>query len=89
MAVPFYVPDEDRENDSSSQPQSNTTSATQTPLQSPTNEHLVQMFLDLMSLYHAGKFSLVCSVSVAQILQGQFPKSMSVWFCWTIYCRFL
>lgn len=53
MAVPFYVPDEDRENGSSSQPQSTTTSATQTPLQSPTNEHLVQVFYEALSLYSA------------------------------------
>ncbi|XP_037040268.1 uncharacterized protein LOC119077191 [Bradysia coprophila] len=53
MAVPFYVPDEERENGSSSQPQSTTTSATQTPLQSPTNEHLVQVFYEALSLYSA------------------------------------
>lgn len=53
MAVPFYVPDEERENGSSSQSQSTTTSATQTPLQSPTNEHLVQVFYEALSLYSA------------------------------------
>lgn len=53
MAVPFYVPDEERVNGSSSQPQSTTTSATQTPLQSPTNEHLVQVFYEALSLYSA------------------------------------
>lgn len=53
MAVPFYVPDEERENGSASQPQSTTTSATQTPLQSPTNEHLVQVFYEALSLYSA------------------------------------
>lgn len=51
MAVPFHVPDEPE--NGSSQPQSTTTSATQTPPQSPTNDHLVRVFYEALSLYSA------------------------------------
>lgn len=51
MAVPFHVPDEPE--NGSPQPQSTTTSATQTPPQSPTNDHLVRVFYEALSLYSA------------------------------------
>lgn len=71
MAVPFYVPD-DRENGSSSQPHSTTTSATQTPLQSPTNEHLVQVFYEALSLY-----------SASLVLRKYIKFSFFFWVCFS------
>ncbi|KAG4065414.1 hypothetical protein HA402_002812 [Bradysia odoriphaga] len=53
MAVPFYLPDEEHKNSSSSQPQSTTKSATPTPPQSLTNEHLVQALYEALSMYSA------------------------------------
>ncbi|XP_055696542.1 cell death protein hid [Lutzomyia longipalpis] len=55
MARPFYVPEDDQEQQGSSQPPSGSSSVTQSPLQSPlmvNNEHLVQAFCE--ALYRIG-----------------------------------
>lgn len=73
MAVPFYVPDHDDGNDgtssSSSQSPNTTSSATQTPLQSPVNgEHLVMAFCE--ALYR-------CSINGSPVFQFPPPPSPS------------
>ncbi|KAG4065397.1 hypothetical protein HA402_002795 [Bradysia odoriphaga] len=58
MAVPFYLPDEEHEVGSSSQPQSTTKSATPMP-QSLTNEQLVQVLYETLSMYSASLLLLM------------------------------